>query len=229
LAGGPAFPDSGNAGQDGQDDPGPKTYNQRLQDATGRNKNQISEDRLLAESFDDEAMQAMELRGLSRRQMIQIAKLEPKPRNHVVGLVSMGVKAPEAIAQAMAEAAAAAEAGPPKEKDVPDPDWLRQYCAPVRDQLDDPSFFDIEACYYRRTLEHRRGFRSDIREEALKTRGDGTHYFQLIGNDIRTITAEHPSDWCVCKDCLGRNRENPQCRNCHGNGYTLRYRPLNRR
>jgi hypothetical protein len=231
--GGPAFSATENAGQDGElageEATTSRSHSSILEETTGRSAGQTSVDRLLAESFNEEDLQVLGATDVSQKEMIQIAKLEPKVRAHTIGLLAMGKKPADAIAAAKAEAAAPPPPGPPRERDLTDEEWLRLQCASVRDQLEEPKYFDVEALYYRRTRENRAGFRSVMRDQAAKARGDGKRYFELVGHDIRTMYVEHPNNWFVCNLCLGQNLEKPECDHCRGNGYKIHYGSLPKR
>jgi hypothetical protein len=226
--GGPSSPTAGLDADDGNEsDAGPKSHTRIYQDITGRKRASAFADRALAEKFTEEQLQLLLAVEVTQAHLVELSRLEPEGKQHAIHLILMDVDHAEAIAKGRALAAAPPPKGPPKERDLSDEDWLRTQCAPVREQLEDPRHFDVEAIYYRRTREERGALRLSIRDIAAKARGN--RYFELIGNDIRTMYVEHPNDWFVCNLCMGANIQKPECDHCRGNGYKIRYSGPKRR
>jgi hypothetical protein len=143
-------------------------------------------------------------------------------RREAIGLTVAGALA--VSGQAHAVEATPRVAGPPREQDLSDAEWLATWCGPVRDELQDTTTFDRAALQFRKLRVHMRGLGHvaagavpDISEPGSGPVAD------LI---VQLTTLDHPSGWYVCGKCKGRNQDHPDCDDCGGAGFRLSVRKM---
>lgn len=206
-------------------EPEEQSYAVRLQQESGLPRRNTYRNLKIARSFTEEQLQSLILCEVSQDELERIANLgDPDRINDVVGLLALNKTVDEAIEKTEPKPNAQISTKLPTEDEVPNDEWLKTFCGPLRDKIQDPAAFDRDAIFYRRHRGTRNAFLREAKEDMLKSREKG--YSPFVWITLKATFPEHPKYWELCSYCEGYNLNVPNCEGCSGCGYKIRMQHL---
>jgi hypothetical protein len=215
----------------------------KLAASMGVTKRQAERELRIAKAFTEDQLQVLEQEKVTKESREHIAKVKDEVnRAAIVDLIAIGMVADDAIKQVMkdnapapvnkkAKEAAAAKKAARSEvaKELSDDEWYATYCCEKAKLLADPTKYKVDAIYYRKVLNARAAFRTEVKAKVKAVKEGkilGPFYYAVN----RLISISHPKDWALCGTCGGKGvhptDETKKCPKCHGCCYELRTEPL---
>ena len=201
-----------------------KSFERKVQEATGLGKRQAQYDVAIAKAFDEEQLCVIDSLGLSGRDMRELAKLKDKGEQNVaLTSIGLGKSVKEAIAEAGGIAEKIVERRRMEGDDLTDGEWLDTQCHEIRSRLGNTKAFDTSAILYRKVRRNlgvcKHGIAPELKSARLKRAAD-----PLTRLLSMTMSVNHPRDWHVCGVCNGSGSVNGEhCDTCQGACFKLSY------
>ena len=210
----------------------PKTFAKRTAEITSQSERTAQEDLLIARSFTNEQLEALDTCDLGKSDLLALARIKyEEVRKRAVNLVCSGIAVSEAI-QRVEPKKPTKPAPEPKPEPKPEPepepeveitvtDFARLYCSRQLTDLQDPARFLSDLTLYIQIIGALGDFKRLIgaRVQIARLEGYSPMSFMLY----KTLSISHPSQWYICAKCLGANVTHADCKECRGAGYRLRH------
>jgi hypothetical protein len=105
------------------------------------------------------------------------------------------------------------------EQGLTDDDWVKVHCSKMLERIQNPEAFKRSAILFRKTLEARAAFAAKPRKVVMQSHAEAPSPFSW--HLLAFLVVEHPSEWKLCGECLGLNKEDPGCKKCKGAGFLI--------
>ncbi len=208
-------------------EPRTASFATHLADQTGKSPRDAERDAKIAKVLTPEDLAKLP-ENISREDLLKITRIEdPAKRLNVIGVVALGMDVSEAVDGIEEPSQDLAKAENAKlEIKLSDQEWVETYCGQMRACLQDPTFFDIDAAFYRRDRDAKAIYQRDGQTKAIAKARAGKHRnLPFVKFYIRFMFVEHPNQWQRCDDCFGNNADQPRCEKCKGAGYKIPVMP----